>query len=540
MNELEKLEKLKRVEKKLLKTLIGLGFIAIVGIILLIWLSKENNVSIEDGESIPENSGLDDSTSLLPGNCNLNEAIPNFSFSTESGELLSIQDFKGKITIVTFWASWCPDCTEEMPLVNDFLELTQKYENVDYILINKLDNERETKEKAKQYLLDEGIKVDTYYDDGLGAYQMLDMHNIPTTYFIDEEGILRAWCPKQITDISVFEAYLLNTIKGSGTVTGEFVANYMTDEAGGVHSSYSTSNEITVKSDILSESQGAMLEYAVLKQNKELFDKILNYINSMMWKDGMTSWIVSDGVASETNALIDDFRIYTSLIGANKIWGGYEEVITKYETAFAKYAVNENQYVDFYDGKSKTYASRFTLCFGDLSAMSILAEKDENLKIAYDNAVLLVTEGMISDEFPLFYSWYNYNTKKYEKDEMNAAEAMVTFLHLAQVDMLPQESINWLKSEMAYEGIKARYTVEGQVVTGYNYDSTAVYALVAMIAEEIGDDDLRGEALKKMEKMRINNTDFEYNGSFGLEDGTGILSFDQIMAMLAYEYTYRN
>ena len=72
---------------------------------------------------------------------------------------------------------------------------------------------------------------------------------------------------------------------------------------------------------------------------------------------------------------------------------------------------------------------------------------------------------------------------------------------------------------------------------GYNYESTAVYALIAMIAKEKGDNQLQGMALKKMERMRIIDTSSPYYGAFGMEDGTGITTFDQVLAMLAYEYT---
>lgn len=74
---------------------------------------------------------------------------------------------------------------------------------------------------------------------------------------------------------------------------------------------------------------------------------------------------------------------------------------------------------------------------------------------------------------------------------------------------------------------------------GYGYESTATYALVAMLGKEINDSELTGKALKKMEKMRINNTSYSYNGAFGNEDGTGISSFDQLMPMLAYQYSIK-
>jgi hypothetical protein len=257
-----------------------------------------------------------------------------------------------------------------------------------------------------------------------------------------------------------------------------------------------------------------------------------------MWNDNLTAWIVDKGEVSEVNALIDDFRIYTSLVEANKNWGGYDEKIEIYEEALKNYAIQDDHYVDFYDGDQKEYAERLTLCFADLYAMSMLAEKDAEFQKAYEEAIRVVTEGMISEKFPLYYSWYNYNSETYEKDEMNSAEAMITLYHLAEMDMLPQESIAWLKYTVANGGIKARYTVDGDVVEGYNYESTAIYALVAMIAIEVEDYDLCSESLKKMERMHIINSDYLYNGSFGLADGSGINSFDQVMAMLAYEYTY--
>jgi len=537
-----KVEKLKNVENTLIKIAIILGVLTTVCIIFIISFSKENNLrSVEKEIKEQKNSqeiGLDDITFLLPDNCDLNQPIPNFTFSSGAGELMSIEDFKGETTIITFWASWCPDCLEELALTNDFLNITKQYDHVNYILINRLDHERETKEKAEKYLLDEKINIKTYYDDSEIAYKTLGIHNIPTTFFIDADGILRAWCPKQITDTSVFEAYLLSTIKGSGRVTGEFVENHMIDEQGGVHSIYDTDKATTFQSHVLSESQGAMLEYAVLIDDKTLFNHIYNYIESKMQNNHMTSWIVENEIASGVNALIDDFRIYTSLVKANKIWGGYEESIKRYENTFIKYAIKNDHYRDFYDGETKEYAERLTLCFADLHAMSILAEREEGFKDAYDRAIKVVTQGMISTDFPLFYSWYNYKTNKYEKDDMNTAEAMVTFYHLAEMGMLPEESLEWLKYTISNGGIKARYSVGGKVINGYNYESTAVYALIAMIAVEVGDRDLCGKALKKMEKMRINNIDYEYNGAFGLEDGRGINSFDQIMAMLAYEYTY--
>jgi thiol-disulfide isomerase/thioredoxin len=538
---------LSKIEKFLIIILVLLALAVLAGgLLLMLYPSeKENGLNQSSGEATqwrqeevkPEENYLDDKTSLLPDFCNLNEKIPDISFEDENGKVVSVKEWEGKVTILTFWASWCPDCQKEMSSMNQFLDIAKVYGDINYVLINKLDHKKETREKASKYLSQQGIGIRTYYDNDLKAYDKLGLHNIPTTLFLDKQGILRAWSSKQITEASIFEGLLKDTIEGSGKVTCDFVTANMMDEKGGVHTIYNTSRRKTEESDVLSETQGGMLEYAVLRKDKELFDKAFSYITSKMNLNGLTAWKVTNGKSVNVNSLLDDLRILDALISANQLWGGYEEPIRNYTSSFPKFGVKDGRYVDFYDRKYKQYANRFTLCYGDLKTMSELVLQNETLKEPYENAKNLILEGKISESFPLYYSWYNYKTNQYERDDLNMAEALVTLLHLAEADLLSKESITWLKEEMNKEGIKARYTVEGKVVDGYHYDSTAIYALTAMIAERIGDKDLQGKALRKMETMRIVNTSYAYHGAFGMEDGTGITAFDQIMAMLAYEYT---
>lgn len=530
---------LKMIEKRLMIIFIILGVIAAIGVVLLIRGIKESNQGVTDMGKTETNQTqeLDDKTLWLPENCNLYEQVPEFTFTSENGDVHSIRDFIGKKLVVVFWASWCSDCHEEMPMIMKYQKIANEYDNVQMILINKFDNDKETKEKSKQYLKENNITIETYYDDGLSAYNLLGMHNIPTNLFIDERGILKAWSPKQIVDESVFEAYLLNLVEGSGAVTADLIINHMMDLDGGIHSVFSLDENTMLNSDVLSESQGSFLEYAVLKDDKKLFDKCFTYINSLMKTPGLTAWMVSakEGT-SQTNALIDDLRIYQALSEANGKWGGYDQFLKVYEENLFKYGLSENNFIDFYDADTKKKSNRLTLCYADFMAMKSLKSVNAEFNGPYENAVKLVKDGYIGDDFPLYYSWYNYEEMEYVEDDLNMAEEMVTLLHLAEAKMLPDKTILWLKDKMTNGGIKARYTIQGKVVEGYNYDSTAVYALVAMIADEVGDAELRGDALKRMELMRINDKSLSYNGGFGIEDGSGIVSFDQVMPILAYQY----
>lgn len=536
-------DKLKKIEKVLSLIFIILGIFVIIGIILMIRLGKDNDQGRTEVSPTEEQSdydweaGLSDHTLWLPDNCGQYEQMPDFRLVDEKGESYSLSKFQGKKTVLVFWASWCEDCKKQMPHMEEYMNTAKILDDIQFVFINKTDGEKETKESASAYFKSLNLNAPLYYDIDLEAYDTLGMHNIPTTYFLDEKGTIITLSPKPIEQNSVFEAYIKKLVYGNSYPTEQFIREKLMDEEGAVHSKYAKNQAATYESDVLSESQGLFMQYAVLREDKQLFDQLYGYVkNKLSLSKGLTAWIVQDGKVSEVNALLDDLRIYQSLNKAQEIWGGYEQDITSLRNRLKQYGMSKDmQYVDFYDSSTKDKASRLTLCYIDLQIMKQLAADSTDFEQAYLAAEQLLKEGQISDEFPLYYSWYNYDESVYEKDEINMAEEMVTILHLAEADMLPQNTLNWIKTQMAHDGIKARYTTDGEIVSGYDFDSTAVYALIVQLAQKTSEKELQRQALKKMEKMRITDSALAYDGAFGMEDGSEIYSFDQLVPLLTYQ-----
>ena len=537
---------LKKIEKILIVIFIFLGIVAAGGILWMLYQEKnetedrpETEMETEELEKAEYSweDGLSDRTLWIPDNCAEYEKFPEVYVTDADGKRQRLNDYFTRPTVVIFWAGWCEDCQQQMSHMTDFMEIAKEYGDVQFLFINKTDGAKETRESADTYFSELGIHAELFYDEGLEAYQTLGMHNIPTTFFIDQEGRLIDCSPSQITENGIFEAYLLNLVKGKSCATENFVLAELLDEEGGLHSTYAAGEkEKTQQSPVLSESQGLLLQYAAATENQELFRQITDYIkNHMLAEKGLTAWTVTEEESSPVNALLDDLRIYSAIVRAEEQWGGYEELRNDYQQRIYTYGIQKGQYVDFYDSSTKKKARRLTLCYIDLVTMKQLAAQEETFQNACDKAEKILAEGQISKEFPLYYSAYDYKSHRYLKDDLNMAEAMVTILHLAENGSLPEETAEWLRKSMAADGIKARYTVEGEAVEGYQYDSTAVYALVVQIADILEDDTLRDQALRKMEKLRINNAAAAYNGAFGMEDGTGITSFDQLLPLLTYE-----
>jgi hypothetical protein len=228
--------------------------------------------------------------------------------------------------------------------------------------------------------------------------------------------------------------------------------------------------------------------------------------------------------------------MYKALYRANQLWGGYDELLNNWGKSIIEYNTNKNQPVNYYDFKAKKKANRISLCFLDFEALKLLEKIDTNVVGIYDNSNQLMKEGYISNDFPFYYSYYDYDKKEYSSDDLNMAEAMYTLLNLARVNELGENSITWIEKSLESTGIKARYTINGDIVEGYNYESTAIYAIIAMIGKEIGNNKMVTEALSRMELVRTFDSSLLWKGTFTTDDGKDIFSFDQCMALLLYGY----
>ncbi len=112
---------------------------------------------------------------------------PDFSLTTLDQKAISLSDYKGKVVVLNFWATYCIPCRIEMPSLE---KLSQKHlgSNVSVVAIS-LD---EGKEKAIQSLVN---KMDLTFPialDGQSAGNTYEVSVLPVTYIIGKEGELLA------------------------------------------------------------------------------------------------------------------------------------------------------------------------------------------------------------------------------------------------------------------------------------------------------------------------------------------------------------
>ena len=126
---------------------------------------------------------------------------PDFTVQ-DSDRKIELRDYRGKIVLLNFWATWCPPCVEEMPSLVQLQE-RMKAKNV-MVLGVSVDASADAYHK---FLKDHNVDFLTVRDADQKTNNLYGTFKFPETYIIDRKGIVRRkfigavdWTQPEITD----------------------------------------------------------------------------------------------------------------------------------------------------------------------------------------------------------------------------------------------------------------------------------------------------------------------------------------------------
>lgn len=328
-------------------------------------------------------------------------------------------------------------------------------------------------------------------------------------------------------DISREEALLLN-----------FINSKLKNDKGGIYTNYSnnkTEGDLTKGHDILSESQGIILNYYLYNNEKNEYENTFKFIKeNMMLRNGLISWRIEGNEPSNVSATIDDLRIAKSLILAGEEFNNikYRYYGLKTAKGIKKNLVVDNRLIDFEDGYGKSNVT--TLCYLDLYAMDMLSLFDEEWKKIYDKSLQIINEGFIGTELPLYRKFYDGDKEGYDSEEkVDTLLSLLVILNKVEVNEDISESVNWLKNRLKWYGyISTTYDIKNMEES--RIESTSIYANLALIARVINDKELYDLAINKMKNFQVLNTESDIYGAFGYEASNEVYSYDNLNALLAF------
>jgi len=120
----------------------------------------------------------------------IGQPAPPFQGTTFDGKKIELNDFKGKVVLLDFWASWCVPCREEMPFLIDLYNRYHKspFEIIAINIDTKLDNARKFMDQ-----LSENIRFTVVKDSEQQIPPKYQINGMPTSVLIDKKGIIRFW-----------------------------------------------------------------------------------------------------------------------------------------------------------------------------------------------------------------------------------------------------------------------------------------------------------------------------------------------------------
>jgi DsbE subfamily thiol:disulfide oxidoreductase len=119
-------------------------------------------------------------------NPRIGKPAPEFQLNTLDGQPVSLSDLKGKPVLINFWASWCRPCCEEMPYLQQIYDEWQE-RGLMLLAINIGDN----LSQVAEFMQSQGLSLPVLLDTEGKVAEQYGIRGIPTSFFIDKDGIIK-------------------------------------------------------------------------------------------------------------------------------------------------------------------------------------------------------------------------------------------------------------------------------------------------------------------------------------------------------------
>jgi len=125
-------------------------------------------------------SGLIASSDLL------GKTAPDFTLRSNQGDNKKLSEYRGKVVLINFWASWCAPCQQELPKLSELKGLHDQYD-FELLAVN-IDEEPE---KALRLAKKLGIEFPVLFDENKQVSKLYDIDAMPMTILVDRNGEVR-------------------------------------------------------------------------------------------------------------------------------------------------------------------------------------------------------------------------------------------------------------------------------------------------------------------------------------------------------------
>lgn len=319
----------------------------------------------------------------------------------------------------------------------------------------------------------------------------------------------------------------------------KFLQDKMIDN-GGIYTNYlksGTDGNTASGHDLLSESSGFYLQHLALTGTQKQFDRFYRQTKKIFYRHHQFSFrVTAKGKASDVNASLDDLRIMRSLILAKQRFKDdqYQKELKTISKYFLEQSTLSGLMIDFYDGKNQEKSNNISFFYLDYTTLAYIYHLNGVEAKVLQAQVNLAKQAQISEAFPLFKQSYSYQDESYTTGStINIIESLLTVRYLAEIGEAPQESLDFIKENVAKGTLFNSYDTEGNPVD--KNQSAASYAIAAFIGAYTKDETLYRDSLEILQRFQVTNDRSEIYGGIGEASSLEVYSFNNLTALLAFD-----
>ena len=110
----------------------------------------------------------------------------DITFFDVNNKVVNLNDYKGNLVLLNFWATWCAPCKEEMPSL-DLLQVNEDLENLKIFPINVGQDNLEKSLSFFKNLKIKNLKI--YFDETMSNAKKFRLRGLPTTILLNKDGL---------------------------------------------------------------------------------------------------------------------------------------------------------------------------------------------------------------------------------------------------------------------------------------------------------------------------------------------------------------
>jgi peroxiredoxin len=120
------------------------------------------------------------------GAVSVQDQAPDFTLKTLDGSNLRLEEYRGQVLLINFWASWCGPCRQEMPILD---RLHQRYVDTGFAVLGI--NVEGEEAPARSLIEKIPVSFPVLIDEGQLVSELYRLEAMPSTVVVDRDGVVR-------------------------------------------------------------------------------------------------------------------------------------------------------------------------------------------------------------------------------------------------------------------------------------------------------------------------------------------------------------